>query len=487
MEPVLSVEEMKEIELLTSKELKITEIDLMKEAGILLAQDFLERAKPDIDDLVTVVSSVGNNGGDGLVMFLELLKRGYNSKLIIIGDLEKATTGFKYYFNLASNEAKIIFMTNDNALDIKKAMFSSQFVIDAIIGIGLSRPIADQYLEMIDYINSLNSIVYSIDLPSGINPNNGRVYHKAIKAEYTGIIGFYKYGNVLNDALDYHGHIKVLDIGLVKKHEVNVKIIFEDDYLIAPKKRNHNSYKYHYGLGYFIGGSKTMPGAINLSVLAALRSGQGIAHVIQEKPVAWHLEVIYEDIFDDIDFSNVDSIVFGPGLNPNHDKYQEIYNLINQSDIKSVIDAGGLKYVDLENINNPNLIFTPHEKELSDLCSASVNDIEEEPFKYIHEVVEKGVTLVLKGQTTVIANRKHIYLYQAKNPGLATAGSGDVLTGLISSYLNDNLPLSACIKAVILHSRAAAKARETYGQVSMIASDIIDNIHHVLKEVENEI
>jgi NAD(P)H-hydrate epimerase len=330
-------------------------------------------------------------------------------------------------------------------------------------------------------INSLQKKVYSVDIPTGIHPDNGLLFNEAIKADYTGVIGVYKYGNIINDALDYHGDIKVLDIGLVKKHDVEVKLISEKDFSIQPKKRIHNSYKYHYGLGYFIGGSKTMPGAINLSVLAAMRAGQGIAHVVQENPVPKHLEVIYEDINEDFDFSKADSIVFGPGLNPNEKSYKKIYDKINDSKIKSVIDGGGLKFVDLDKVNNPNIILTPHEKEFSDLFDVDVLEVEHHPFEYIKKIVDKGITLLLKGQTNVIANKKHIYLYQAKNPGLATAGSGDVLAGIISSYLIDNEPLSACIKGVLLHSKAASLARETYGEVSMLAGDIISHIHKVIK------
>ncbi|MFP4479101.1 MAG: NAD(P)H-hydrate dehydratase [Candidatus Izemoplasmatales bacterium] len=487
MEAVLSIKEMREIEALTLKELKMSDNDLMQHAGQELTKDFIERAKPEIRDVITVVSSVGNNGGDGLVMFLELLKLGYKPKMLVIGSVDNASKSFNHYFHQVTQETKVIFHTKDNDLDVQRLLISSKYIVDGIFGAGLSRPVEGKYLDLIRYINGLEKIIYSIDIPSGIHPGNGLLFNEAIKASYTGVIGFYKYGNILNDALDYHGDIKVLDIGLVKKQDTVVKLIQDSDFSIEPKKRIHNSYKYQYGLGYFIGGSKTMPGSINLSVLAALRSGQGIGYVFQENPVAKHLEVIYEDIHQDIDFSRPDSIVFGPGLTPNNEHYQKLYDKINESDIKTVIDAGGLKYFDLEHVKNPNLILTPHEKEFSDLFSVKVNEVEQDLFAYVKQIVDKGITLILKGQTNVIANKKHIYLYQAKNPGLATAGSGDVLTGIISSYLIDNSPLSASIKGVLLHSKAAKAARETYGEVSMIASDIINHIYKVLKGGSNEI
>ncbi len=481
MEPVISVQEMKEIESLTLKELKLNEIDLMKQAGIELTDDFLSRAKPEIHDTISIVSGVGHNGGDGLVMFMELLKSGYKPKMVVIGSIQNASHEYKYFLEMVNKETKIFFLNKETEMDVQKALVSSKFIIDSIIGVGLDRPLDGHYLELVSYINGLEKIIYSVDIPTGIHPNNGLTFNEAIKAHYTGIVGFYKYGNIINDALDYHGQTKVLDIGLVKKHDVMVKLISQEDFTIEPKKRLHNSYKYNYGLGYYIGGCKTMPGAINLSVLAALRSGLGVAHVVQENPVARHLEVIYEDINDDFDFSKADVVVFGPGLYPNVEAYQKIFDKINDSTIKAVIDGGGLKYIDINQIKNPNLVLTPHEKEFSDMFSVEVDDVEHHPFKYIKQLVDKNITLILKGQTNVIANKKHIYLYQSKNPGLATAGSGDVLTGTISSYLVDNSPISASIKGVLLHSQAAALARETYGEVSMLASDIIEHIYKVLR------
>ena len=481
MESVLSVKEIKEIETLTLKVGNITEIDLMKSAGEKLVEDFLLRVKPEKNDIITIVAGIGNNGGDGLVMYLELLNLGYKPKIVIIGRIESATAAFKYYFNLVSKKTKVIIATNHNEGEVNKVILASKYIIDGIIGIGLSRRLSGKYLEIVEYVNSLEKDVYSIDIPSGLNPNNGLIFDKAINANYTGIIGFYKYGNILNDALDYHGQSKILDIGLVTKHDIFVKLINYNDFSIQPKKRIHNSYKYNYGLGYFFGGSKSMPGAINLSVMAALRSGQGIAFVYQEKPVAKHLEVLYKEITESIDIERADSIVFGPGMEKGNKRLEEIFSEINQSQVKTVVDAGGLKYLNLDNINNKNFILTPHEKEFSDLFNVGVKEVEDEPFKYINEIVKKGVTLILKGQTNIIANKKHIYLFQAKNPGLATAGSGDVLTGIISSYLKDNSPLSASIKAVLVHSLAANFARETYGEVSMLASDIIDSIYKVLK------
>lgn len=482
MKSVLSVEEMREIELLTKKSLGVNDIDLMALAGKKLADDFILRVKPQPHDIISLVAGLGNNGGDGLVMALDLFKRNYKVKVILIGQMSHSSPTFKHYFDLIKQSQKVFFVSKDNENEIEKLLLSSTIIIDGIFGLGLDRPLSDHYLTLIKKINQYQKTVYAIDIPSGIHPMNGLKMPDAIQADYTGVIGYYKFGNLLRDALDYHGYICLLDIGLVKKHHTQAHLIEDSDFSIQPEKRKHHSHKYDYGLGYFIGGSKTMSGAINLSVLAAMRSGLGIANVFQENPQTRHLEVLYKDIMDNIDFTKVDSIVFGPGLLTGVKRYQSLYQEVNETEIKTVIDGGGLSYIDLNEVSNPNLVLTPHMKEFSDLVSASINDIENDLMSYIKRVTDQGVTLLLKGETTIIANKNHIYLYQAKNPGLASAGSGDVLTGMIASYFKGSDVFLACVKAVILHSQASKLARKQFGETSMMASDIINHIHHILKE-----
>jgi NAD(P)H-hydrate epimerase len=487
MKSVLSVQEMKHMDVLTMKSLKLSEIDLMQQAGEILTQDFLLRVQPQKHDFITIVAGVGNNGGDGLVMALTLLKNGFKPKVIIVGQMDGASSSFRHFFNQLKEHIKVVILSKETKNDVQKTLLSSVFIIDAMFGIGLRRPLEGAYLDMVHDINDYQKKVYSVDIPTGIDPNNGIILPEAIQANYTGVVGYLKYGNLFNDALDYHGDIEVLDIGLVKKHQTEVNEIEDEDFSLLEKKRKHHSHKYDYGLGYFIGGSKTMSGAINLSVLAAMRSGLGISQVYQEKPLTKHVEVLYKDINDCHDFNKVNTVVFGPGLKTGEEKYKALYNQINQLNIPSVIDGGGLSYVNLNDIQNHQMVFTPHMKEFSDLMNVSIEAIIKDPIHYVKTFVETGVTLVLKGETTVIANKNHIYLYQAKNPGLATAGSGDVLSGIIARYLVDFDPFMASVKAVMLHAKASRLARDIYGETSMMASDIILQIHNVLKRGSYEI
>lgn len=481
MEPVLSIEEMIEIETLTKKSLKISDIELMAKAGYVLTNDFIHRVKPNFNDAITIIVSIGHNGGDGLAMCLHLLEKDYKPKVILIGHIQKAKHAFQHYFTKVIEQIKVIALSKETALEVNKILLTSKYVIDGIFGSGLKREVSGHYLNLIRDINHLDAIVYAIDFPSGIHPSSGMIFPDAIKADFTGVVGHYKYGNLFNDALDYHGEINCLDIDLVKKQTQKVELMTQLDVNIQPMLRKHHSHKYTYGLGFFIGGSKSMTGAINLSVLAAMRSGLGISQVFQESPLTRHLEVIYQDIDTSIDVNRPDMIVFGPGLIKADEKYLSIYQKINQSQTKAVIDGGGLSYIDINNVLNPHMIITPHLKELSDLLDIPLNEVSQTPLKYVKQLTDRNMIVVLKGQTTIIASKHHIYLYQAKNPGLATAGSGDVLSGVIASFLNDNQPFYAALKGVVLHAEAAQLAKEKYGEVSMLSSDIVDQIHHVIK------
>jgi len=481
MKSVISVEEMRKIESLTMKSLRITDIELLSEAGKKLSEDFLLRVNPLHHHQIVAIAGVGHNGADALVMALDLLKQTFRVKVIVVGQVEQASFAFKYFFNHVQSMTKVIFYRQDQLIEVEKALHGAHVLIDGLFGIGLKRPVDGHYLSMIQTINQYTKIVYAIDLPSGIHPESGLAYPEAVKADFTGVIGSYKYGNIFNDALDYHGKMSVIDIGLVKRVETDCLYLEDDDMSIKPGKRKHRSHKYDYGLGYYIGGSQSMSGAINLSVLAAMRSGIGIACVYQEHPETRHLEVMYKDIHDPIDYEKADVVVFGPGLQRDKALYQSIYQSLNASRVKTIIDGGGISYIDPLTVKNPNMVVTPHLKEFSELVNQPIDRVRENVIPLVKEFVKSGITLVLKGETTVIANHKHIYLYQAKNPGLATAGSGDVLSGMISAYMNTESPLIASVKGVMLHSQAALYARVSKGETSMMARDIIDHIYLVLK------
>ncbi|MFA7075308.1 MAG: NAD(P)H-hydrate dehydratase [Candidatus Izemoplasmatales bacterium] len=471
MNKVFYVEEIFKMEQLTCAQKQITNKDLMYQAGYVLTKDFLSRVMPDIKEEILVVAGTGNNGGDALVVYQELKHLGYAVKLVVIGDVEKASEGFLFYLSKISDKNDVIPFDA-----VSKAIMNAKYIIDGIFGTGLKKEVLGDYKYLIKTINSLDKIVYSIDLPSGINPDSGEIMKIAVKACYTGVVGNYKLGNFLNDALDYHGDMKLLDIGILEGYSDIYYLDYNE--VDLTKKRLHNSHKYSYGNNAFIGSSK-MPGAINLAALAALRCGIGLAEVFYDSDIVnFSIETIYKKLEEKSDFSLYDVVVFGPGITEVLPEYQKVFSVLVDQAKKLVVDAGGLKYLDL-NKKYKNVVITPHLKEFSDLLKIDRDILKKNPISYLRKLSETGLITLLKGPTTIVQEQRYTYLMQSKNTGLATAGSGDVLAGIVSSYLVDEDMINACVKGVATHSKAAYYAREKKGEVSMISSDLIDNIYKV--------
>ena len=375
--------EVKKIEEVTLKEKSMTDSELMYQAGYVLTKDFLSRMMPNVEEEILVVAGTGKNGGDSLVMLRELQRLGYNLTLLVLGDKEKSSVCFKHYYEqLGDNLVEL------TPKDLKKKLSSTKYVIDGIFGIGLSRNVEGLYKETIEMINNANLKVYSIDLPSGINPDSGRVMSCAIKAKCTGVIGNYKLGNFLYDAIDYHGEIKLLDIGLLEGYSDIYFLDYHD--LDISRKRHHNSYKYTYGNNVFIGSSK-MPGAINLAAIAAMKSGLGLAEVVyDEEIVRYAIELIYKNTIDLKDIEKYDVFCFGPGMTEVKAVYEQLFSSVVSKKRKIVCDAGGLKYLDL-NKHYDNLIITPHSKELSELLNIDKNEVLNDPIKHLRGLAKKGI------------------------------------------------------------------------------------------------
>lgn len=471
MKKVFYVEDIRKIEELTCEQKQISQSELMYQAGYVLAKDFLSRVMPIVKEEILVVASNGNNGGDAVVVFLELKKNGYNVKLCVIGDIEKASDSFKFYYEKIENVKDIIPFEN-----VDKAIRKSKFIVDGIFGIGLNKDVSGDYKYLIKLINQSKKCVYSIDLPSGIHPDSGEVMGIAVNAKFTGIVGNYKLGNFLNDALDYHGEIKLLDVGLLEGYSDIYYLDFQD--VDISKKRIFNSYKYTYGNNAFIG-SSFMPGAINLSAISALKSGIGLAEVYYDEDITrYNIETIYKKLAENTDFSKYDVVVFGPGITEVKPIFKKTYDKLLEAKVKLVVDAGGLKYLDLSK-NHKNLLITPHLGEFSELLKLEKSIVRHNPIYYLRELAKKGFVTLLKGPTTIIQEQRYTYLLQSKNHGLATAGTGDVLAGIISSYFVDETIVNACVKGTAAHIIAADYARNKRGEVSMIASDVVDNLYKV--------
>ena len=484
---ILNVSEMREFEAYTMEVLEMKEVELMYQAGNALTKDFLKRTNVDEKSRITFVLGTGNNGGDGLVMANELYRTGYTIQIFVIGNVFEASESFTHYLKLTKQYVGIT-----NILEIQpyiQHLQNCDFIIDGLFGIGLTRDITDYRKDIIQLINVSNAKKYAIDIPSGLHPDTGLIMNTCVKADYTGIIGFHKLGNVLNQALDMQGECQIIDIGLVTKCVINRQYVdLKDQHLHVPNIQ-HGVNKYTKGLGIFFGGRKQMMGSIQMSAISGLKSGLGIVYVgsnLSEPFTQFYPEIIIMDYLND-EFEDLlkraKVIVFGPGMEQNNKRYAKIFETVMDKFIPIIIDASGLEYLDLKkNYHNNQIILTPHIGEMAKLFGVSSKDVLIDPLKYVLQLTAKGYHVILKGQTTIIASIDEILFIQAKNPGLATAGSGDVLSGILAGYAAHYDLFDTMLQAVILHSRAGLLAKEKYTEISMTASNIIDNIHKVIKK-----
>ncbi|QVK19019.1 NAD(P)H-hydrate dehydratase [Mycoplasmatota bacterium] len=494
---VLTTKEMKILDVDTCYKKGISSLELMEDAGEKIYECFLDECKLDKKQAnITIISGLGNNGGDSLVVGRYLIENDYNVDVVIVGDMKYLSSETKTNLErLISLKVNIFNLNHPSSIKPFEDIISkTNVIIEGLFGIGLNRGIEGITYQAIEKINAIDAYVFSIDIPSGINGNNGNVENIAVKADFTGIVQNYKLGNLLNDALDYHGKSKVLDVGILQDKITSNRYLQTDIPQLG--KRKHNTHKYHYGHVLTIGGGLGMTGAPLMCAYAALRIGSGLSSVAIHENYINYLNNIYPEIMIK-PYVNEESIVnmldkkkviaFGPGLGRSDNRYINILNQLLETEIPLVIDADGIYYLKglLEKLNHQQVIITPHLGEMAMLLGKETSYIKENPIEAVNLLTNKyRLTVVLKGPCTIIANQDEMFFSHIGNPGMATAGSGDVLTGIISSLVGQGMDsLNACRLGVHIHSSAGNYAKDEFGEYAMVATDIIKNVPKVLKEL----
>jgi len=432
-------------------------------------------------------SGPGNNGADALHLTRFLHLNGRDVTLYVLKKAKEEPIKMCEQANI-----QIHVLDDDNSAF---TIPSEAIVIDGIFGSGLNRNLSPFFQSIIGTINKRAKQVIAIDLPSGIHGETGMKMPVAINAIKTYVIGLLKSGNLLFDAPDYHGEKQIIDIGFDQTDlpdGVWHRLQGEPRFI----KRRKNTHKYDYGKAVFVGGEKHMPGAITMAAHAAMRSGLGVAKILMRQEdfdhySPWIPEIIlgsfagsdYEE-----HFKKTDAVCFGPGMDVDDTIYERMLDYLLNEKIPVVVDAGGLQHIPSllkENEELP-MILTPHYgefKRLLDKCDLHFDTLAD----CIRFFISKKITLVLKGNATIIAGEERVFIVEGNNPGLATAGSGDVLAGMITSYLAQGLSMQqSAINAVLLHIRVGKYAKETYGETSMMATDLIKKIPFVFKRKEDK-
>lgn len=497
---ILSIENIRQADQYTIKNEPVTSYNLMERAS----QACVDWLKPflKLENKIKIVCGLGNNGGDGLAIARMLANRDYQVEVIIMNYSTSQSDDFSANLELLKKVDCEIQRVNKSE-DFPE-IHKEDIIIDAIFGSGLSKPINGFIGDCIDKINESDSVVISIDIPSGLFADQNSTSEKGciIKADYTLSFESPKYSFFIAENNEYVGDWHILSIGLDKEFIKNTSV---KNYMLTAascfnflKSRNKFAHKGNFGHGLLISGSTGKMGSTVLAAKACLKTGIGLltTHIpfkgnqILQTSVPESMVNLdrFENYFSEVpELSTYNAIAVGPGIGTQEQSQNALKLLIQNSDVPMVFDADAINII-AENKTwlgfvNPNSIFTPHLKEFERLAGKSENDFDRmELLKDF--AVKNRIFVILKGAHTAIASPfGECYFNSTGNPGMATAGSGDVLTGMILSLLAQNYTAKeACILGVFLHGYAGDLAAKKVGYESLIASDIINYIGKSFKK-----
>lgn len=495
---ILNSEQIKAIDNYTIVREPIKSIDLMERAANTCTNWIIE--KFDKTKSFLFVCGNGNNGGDGLAIARQMSIIGYkNAEILVLKTSLRSSNDFSINLEQAKNNQ--LNFVEENNLDFERY----DIIIDSLFGYGLNRPIDKSYENIISKINLSNAIKIAIDIPSGLFADSlNSIDDLIIRANETLTFQFFKKSFLYAENEDYIGNVTVMDIGLDEKsisETVTTSNLIQYNLVkTLIHKRKRFSHKGTYGYGLLIGGQYGMSGAAILSAKACMKSGIGLLTVdvpskcidiIQNAiPEAITIQNTGKYIIEELaNIERYDAIAFGCGIGTNIETSKVLEMLMESNTKPLVIDADGINIISkhrhlLKHLNNTT-ILTPHLKEFERLVENSSNS-EERISKAIDFCRTYNTNIVLKGVYTLVCNNKGLCWFNTTgNSGMATAGMGDVLTGMILSFLAQSYSIiDSAILAVYLHGLAGDIALENESKESLIASDLIASIGKAFKRFE---
>jgi NAD(P)H-hydrate epimerase len=502
---VITIHTMRETENQAIKEYGISGLQLMERAG----QSCVEVISSEfgLTGRAVIIAGRGNNGGDGYVTARLLSQKGWNVKVVILADREQISG--EAAVNLERLPGAVVsYCTHEGQLSAlhMEEIFQADVIVDALLGTGLSSNVSGVYLEAVDLINASGRPVVSIDIPSGVHGTNGRVLGDAVRAYMTVTFAFAKLGHVLYPGAEHAGRLVVADIGIPPELvESAAGYEFLDETAVRPMlhQRGRQAHKGTFGHCLIIAGSSGKSGAAALSANSAVRSGSGMVTLAAAEKIHTILEIktteamtvslpfsgngyLTNDAFPAIEklLSGKDAVAIGPGLGRSPETYALVQHLVETITLPLVIDADGLNALAediavLKRKKSGQVILTPHPGEMSRLMGSSIPDVEAIRISVAQEFATKyGVFLILKGARTIIASPAGTAAINGSgNPGMATGGMGDVLTGIIVSLLGQGYNAwDACRLGVFLHGLAADMVVEEKGEIGINASDVLEKM-----------
>ncbi|MBQ1186601.1 MAG: NAD(P)H-hydrate dehydratase [Clostridia bacterium] len=445
---------------------------------------------------VLILCGKGNNGGDGFVVASALASVGAKVFVLLLQG-EPATPTAKQAFLQMGNNITVL----NSSDQIKNKKFA--LVIDAVFGTGYNGNEPTGNIKAV--FSAIGKTDYALDIPSGLECDNGKGYKTALKTGCTLTFAAKKLCHVLPFSADVCGNVICLDIGINSETLKEAGATILENPKPTLKSRPKTCHKNTFGTAFTVTGSYGMSGAAILSAKAALRTGVGLLKVacINENYTALAVSVPEAVLLplnsngktfkmQDINvlaenLKNASALLVGCGFSVNDDTKKIVSALLSQTTVPTVLDADGINVVAkdiqlLKNVKAP-VIITPHPAEMARLLNTDTKTVEENRFKFAAEFsAEFGVYTVLKGANTIIASPGgQLVVNTNGNAGLASAGSGDVLSGIMVALLANGLePFAAATSAVWLHAAAGDAAKDLFGEKAMLPSDVIEQLYRFL-------
>ncbi len=502
---------MRDIDRWAIEELGIPGIVLMENAG----KAIVERLQQILSNLhskkIIIFCGKGNNGGDGFVIARHLTQLGANVTVLLAGKLIDLKGDAKTNSIITRNmKIPLKELSPENIDTFDHKLRHADVIVDALFGTGLSKPVTDFMKTVVDKINQPKKFTASVDINSGINADSGQLIGPHVKSDITFALASFKNSHLLHPAAGVMKKVELLDIGIPHQNnqKIHIQLVEEEDIKDIFAARPPDSHKGNYGHVLVLAGSTGKGGAAALAALAALRSGCGLCTLALpescQKAFELHpMEVMTvplaetkagtlslkakEQIIELLDGKT--AVALGPGLTTNPETVNLIGELLPLINCPMILDADAINAFETHKDwlgKLESAILTPHPKEMSRLTGLSTQKIQEDRIKITSEFAKKhSVILLLKGAPSLVGTPDgDVFINPSGNPGMATGGSGDVLTGIIAGLAAQNISLqNAAVAGAYIHGQSGDLFASGETQSSLIAGDLLRSLPDALKRV----
>lgn len=516
MLPILNAQEMKDVDARAMRIFSIPSTVLMENAGRCVVEEMEKRWGSLDGKSILVIAGKGNNGGDGFVAARYAHERNAEVTVSLVGNERElrgdALLNFEKLRGI--HDGRLSIERSFSAARLTRRKFN--FVVDAIFGTSFRGEVSGRFAKVIRWVNEGHKgTIVAIDIPSGVDASTGECRGDAVRADLTVTMAFPKIGLYFGKGRAYSGSISVADIGIretmTDAESFRLFLVEETDVWNALPVRPVDAHKHSVGKIFILAGSRGLTGAALLSSRSAMRAGAGavvlgvpsavLATVARRTLEVMPLELdstsqgtVALTAIDAVEekISWADVVLVGPGLSQHPETQELARRVISRSAKSMVVDADGLNaLVDNRSIlrkrKGGRIVLTPHVGEFARLTKIPSTEIERNKVELGREYAQKNnVVLVLKGAPTIVADPSgKVFVNPTGNPGMATAGSGDVLAGIIAALIGQgNDVLQAAVNGAYVHGAAGDFAREKMGEMGMVASDILAMVPSALKTLQ---